>query len=270
MVSKNGFTLLEILIAVLILAIISTLTAVNISKSLKFKKKIEVQIDDYAGLRDALNIMTHDINTAFHWIDINDEIKKKLIQEAQAAGKPPPNFSGSAQRNSDPPIPTEKLTGFVGGPDSLYFTTLSHSRTTVNAQESDQAKIGYYIKDVRSAGKERNNVKALIRRESTVLDDDVTKGGKETVLLEYVQSLKFRYLGGDNKDWVETWKSSGGALDDRTSNKFPDAVEISLAIARDGRELKLSTLAAIHMTNNDPPYQSGNGPPGAQPFGGQK
>lgn len=261
LLGSKGFTLIEVMIAVLILAIISMLTTSNIQRSLKVKAKIDQDIEDYASLRNALHVMSHDIESSFHWVDITEEVKKKLIEEAQAKNKPVPfqQTAPNAQR-----IPTEKLTAFIGNSDSLYVTTLSNVRTMVDVSESDQAKIGYYLKDHKSL-KTQQSSKALIRRKSTVLDDDVTKGGKETLLLEGVKTLKFRYLGGDNKDWTDTWKSLE-SLDDKTKNRFPNAVEITITQKRGDKEFTLSTIAAIKMPNNDP-FKKPDASP--KPGGGQ-
>jgi len=249
--NSKGFTLLEILIAVTILAIISTLTAININRSVKFKNKIEQDLDDYAAVRDALIIMTHDINTGFHWVDINAELKKQLAGSTPGGspGASPPPAQNTTSTSMGEIVPIEKLTSFEGDADSLYLTTLSHARTIINTQESDQAKIGYYIKDVKALHGGQMT-KALMRSESTVLDGEAKKGGKETVLLENIKTLKFRYMGGDDKDWVEKWMSAETG-DDTQRNKFPDAVEITLATERKGREITLSTMASIHDTNND-------------------
>jgi prepilin-type N-terminal cleavage/methylation domain-containing protein len=254
---QSGFTLIEILIAVVILAIISTLTATNISHGIKVKNKLENDIDDYTAARDALNIISHDINMAFHWIDIDSV----LNAQAATGGTPPlgPNGQPVPQGSTPTPtpnanisgnqIPAEKLTSFVGETDSVYFTTLSHVRTLQNAQESDQAKVGYFIKEVKST-RDKKDTHALIRSESTVLDGEVKKNEKETVLLEDVKTFKLRYLGGDDKEWVENWKSVD--VDDAVQkNKFPDAVEITITTLHNKREVTLSTMAAIHMTNND-------------------
>src|SRR6185369_15166204 len=117
------------------------------------------------------------INEAFHWIDINAEIKKKLIDDAQKAGRPPPfQQQGQANGMGATPTPAEKLTALVGDKSSLYFTTLSHQRVITDSRESDQAKVGYFLKDVKSVH-DGNSVKALVRSESIILDGDVTKGG---------------------------------------------------------------------------------------------
>jgi prepilin-type N-terminal cleavage/methylation domain-containing protein len=247
--SQKGFTLVEILIATVIMAIISTMTAISIQQSLKTKSKTEKDIDEYAEVRDALNIIQRDISLAFHWIDINEEMKKRMIKEAEAKGQPNPFQNSNPPNSAGRVIPAEKLTAFIGEKDSIYLTTLSHQRTMTNSKESRQAKVGYYISSVKSM-KDGQPTKALMRRFSTVLDEDVTKGGEETMLLENIKEFQLRYRSAEDKDWISAWNST--ISDERTGNKFPDAVEITLTVARGTRELKLVTMASIHMTNNDP------------------
>ena len=257
--NNSGFTLLEIVIAILILVIISTMTAFNINKSTKVKAKVERDMDDYSAVRDALIIMTKDINMAFHYVDITEQMQNRINQDSISQGKPAPFGSPPAGSNI---VPTEKITGFDGQPDKLYFTTLSHVRTVVDSLESDQAKVAYYVKDVKSV-RDGSATKGLIRREATFLDgEDIEKGGKETLLLENIEKLSFRYLGGDDKDWVDTWKSQSN-LDDKTKNRFPDAVEITITTDREKRKVTLSTVASVHMPNND--FMAGSSP---SPAGG--
>lgn len=132
-----------------------------------------------------------------------------------------------------------------------------------DSPESDQAEISYFLKSVKTS--DGKSTQALVRRSSPILDEDVTKGGTETVLLGHVVSLKFAYMGGEpGDDWKSDWKSSEG-LDDKTKGKFPVAVEISLETDNDGVKTKLSTIAAVHMPNNEPiapPSTKDNAAPG--------
>jgi hypothetical protein len=94
-----------------------------------------------------------------------------------------------------------------------------------------------------------------------VIDDDLTKGGQETVLLENVEKFELRYLGpGKEKEWVPQWISTerGDAL---TKGKFPFAVEITIEVqdkssnSKD-KPLRMTIVAAIRNPNNPPPTQS--------------
>lgn len=251
--SQRGFTLIEVMIAVLILAIIAILTAQNLQTSIKYKAKIDQDLQDYAGVRNSLIVISGDINRAFHWIDINQEIKNKIANDPKPGQTP---GQGQQQQQAPAPnpnsnvIPYEKLTAFVGEKDSLYFTALSHVRTIAESQESDQAKVGYFLRTAKSINNGQPT-RALVRSEAIFLDgEDITKPGKETVLLEDVESLTFKYMGGENKEWVEYWKST--TLGEATSNKFPNAVEITIVTKKKEKVTKVSTVAAVHMPNNEP------------------
>jgi hypothetical protein len=94
-----------------------------------------------------------------------------------------------------------------------------------------------------------------------VVNEGLTKGGQETVLLENVEKFELRYLGpGKEKEWVPQWISTerGDAL---TKGKFPFAVEITLEVqdkssnSKD-KPLRMTIVAAIRNPNNPPPTQS--------------
>ena len=92
------------------------------------------------------------------------------------------------------------------------------------------------------------------RRISPVIDDKVDEGGDETVLLENVTDLKFRYLGpGSEEDWRQDWISGEGG-DAITKNKFPYAVEITLEVQnkniKNDKPLAMTAVAAIANPNN--------------------
>jgi prepilin-type N-terminal cleavage/methylation domain-containing protein len=222
---QQGFTLIEILIAVIILAFMATMTGSSISRSLKLKAKLDKEIEDDSQLREVVALMTKDINLAFHWSDPQSILKQQIIQEALVKNKPNPYPNFDKQEF----IPNEKLTAFMGEASAVYFTTLSNERQFKNSQESDQAEVAYYLKDMRSL-KEKKMTKTLVRRISPILDGDVMQGGKETNLLENIKSLKFRYLSEESKDlsensWLESWKSQD-TIDIKMRNKFPAAVEV--------------------------------------------
>jgi hypothetical protein len=90
---------------------------------------------------------------------------------------------------------------------------------------------------------------------SNYLHEDITREGQETVLLENVTEFKLRYLGpGKEEEWINQWYSNekGDAV---TKDKFPYAVEITLAVkdtsskAKD-KNLRMTIVAAIRNPNN--------------------
>ncbi len=274
--NQKGFTLIEIMIAILILAFMGAMTGVSIQRSIKIKAKVEKEIDDDSQLREVVSVLTKDINLAFHWSDPLEIVTTQIGSEATTAGKPNPFVQVDAKGQPLPtptpnPIPLDKLTAFVGDKDSLYLTTLGNERTIRDSQSSDQIKVGYYLKNMRSF-KDKKLSQTLMRRVSNYLDGDVTKGGKESVLIENVKTFKLRYLPEDAKEitdqsWIDAWKSDEGS-DDKIKGKFPVAVELEMVLERDGRTSKIKTIIALHMPNNAPfKYESATPTPtpGATP-----
>ncbi len=265
--NQIGFTLIEILISIVILAFMATMTGVSISKSIKIKAKVEKEMDDDAQLREVVAIMTKDINLAFHWTDPQEILKQQVIQDTVSQGKPNPYpVTGNIDL-----VAADKLTAFVGDASSLYFSTLTNERQFKDSHESDQAKVGYFLKDTKSY-KDKKMTKSLVRRVAPYLDGDVTQGGRETVLIENIKTLKFRFLPDDIKEitdtvWLDTWKNYE-TLDEKMRNKFPAAVEVHIVVERDKRVSDINTIIALHSTGNTPFQFSGNTTPSGSPSPG--
>lgn len=270
MIKRRGFTLLEILIAMAILAFITIFTAQSISTALKNRTKIQGEIDRVGTVRDALKVMESDINRAFHHLDINIKLyngaakeRNRKIEEAKNSGTGAiTQTSGAVTTGQNPysamepmKLKEEKnLTQFMGESERLDFTSLSNARISSEERTSDQAEIGYFLKECKSRKDRKKSSRCLFRRISTIVDDDVTTGGEETALLEHVVKLGFRYLGPtDPPDWGNLWKTNDSG-DDRTKNVFPYAVEVTLEVNntddKEAKPVRMTMVAAIRNPNN--------------------
>lgn len=83
------------------------------------------------------------------------------------------------------------------------------------------------------------------RRSSSVTDNNIEEGGRSFNLLSNINSLKFRYIGGNEKtpEWKTEWKFSNEV---NTPNQLPHAVEIRLEIKNKEKVLKFHKVALIH------------------------
>lgn len=268
--TSSGFTLIEVLISIAILATLTVLVAKNIQQALKSKEKIQFQIDDLSRIRDSLRLMERDINLAYHYNDIEKEMKdlyKKKNAASQKANQNQNNQNSgnnfnptdnNTQNNEEekPEAPRQDpVTHFVGTTDSMNFVTMNNGRMMADAKQADFVEVGYSLKDCKSLNQQSSS-KCIWRRSSPIADTDVTKGGLELVLLENVSEFKLRYIGKGKQDWVTDWRSDTGG-DASTKNNFPDAVEISLTIEK-GEENKkkkysMQIVSPIHFTNNKNP-----------------
>lgn len=283
--NQRGFTLVEVLLSVAILATMSALVARSITQAVKAKTKLQGQIDDVSRMRDALKLMERDINLAYHHRDfekeMNDLLRKKYGANpaggAAGAGNGGPGgpggfggggpagsfgapLAGSASGTLPDVLKTQReaerkdpSTHFVGMEDGLSFVTMNNARMIRNSRQADFIEVGYALKDCQSADGKRRT-KCVWRRSSPYVDDDVTLGGEEVVLLEDVSEFAMKYIGKGKQDWVSTWRTDKGG-DGATKDNFPQAVQISLTIQKgpDGvnkKKYSMQIVVPIHFPNN--------------------
>ncbi|MBK7843085.1 MAG: prepilin-type N-terminal cleavage/methylation domain-containing protein [Bdellovibrionales bacterium] len=272
--SQSGMTLMEVMIATAILAVIAAYTAETVQRAVKSKIKVEGDIDRKSTVRDALRIIERDVNLAFHYRDIGVQLynisEKERLERLKKGTKtpedpqkkdPPP----SGDPPPPPPSPTEPtkpfkpkkqkiFTHFMGEENRMDFTTLNYARIREDDRSSDQAEIGYFLRDCRNRYDKTKSSQCLWRRIDPLIDDDVTKGGTETVLLEHVLRFELRYLGpGKEEEWTKQWKTNKGG-DANSENNFPYAVEITLEYHNktipSEKPVSMTLVAAVRFPNN--------------------
>lgn len=264
---NGGFTLLEVVIAVTLMAFLSVFTAMSITRALRAKEKIQTQVDRNAEIRDVLNFMTRDLELAFNYRDIDIELYN-LAQQLQNSA-PPPTGPVTPTAPSPPPEGGEEtqkredkiVTHFIGETNRVDFSSLSNIRTQANEPLSRQAEVGYYLDGCPGEGN------CLWRRVSPFIDERIKEGGTATPLLQGVQELTFRYLGpGFEEEWTQTWRSDGSGAE-TMKDSFPYAVEISLEVedtpikGKEPRSIKISKVARIRFPNNPKKSEDAQPPP---------
>lgn len=272
--SSHGFTLLEVMVALAILAVLTVMTAQTINSGLANKAKFQADVARESGVRDALSVIQSDVGAAFHHRDILVSMMNELSKKQNPTGPgsnpndpvggiippvqptpPPVNPQGQGGPGLPEPRATPvNLTGFVGRSDAMFFTVMNHTRTTRDAKESDQAKVGYFLKDCKSHTSPGKRTKCLIRSLSTSLDDDVTKTGPEAVLLENVEEFSLKYLVPGQEEFAESWKVGAMGREKSDEQNFPLAVQVSLTVHDKNnpkdKPFAASVLAPIRFPNN--------------------
>lgn len=261
--SQRGFTLIEVMITVGILAAMTILATQSIQQAVRSKTKIQEQIDDVSRMRDALRLLEGDINQAYHYRDIEKELDDLMNKKNQAPGLPgaPAAVIPPSAPNPEEGKRMDPTTVFIGAEDTLAFVTMNNARMIRNMKQADFMEVGYSLEDCKSLTGEKNSTKCLWRRTSSWVDDDVKLGGDKVVLLENVSEFKLRYIGKGKDDWVSIWRTDEGG-DTATKNKFPTAVEISLAIERGPgpkkRKHSMQIVAQIRFPNNEEAKSNAN------------
>lgn len=296
--SASGFTLVELVIALTILATLTVFSTTNIQSALKTKTKISEQVEDMGKVRDALRIIERDVNLAYHYRDIEMEFKAEVACRSKTAtatpapipGVPAPPPQPAATNNSSAPTqacldsyaqdPKVKESGrsrldpttqFIGKENSMDFATMNTGRISVTEQMADFAKVGYSLKKCNKLDGTPSG-DCLVRRYSTVVEGDIAKGGEDTVLLQDVTEFKLRYIGPGKQDWNNIWSSVEG--DAATKDNYPSAVEISLSIEikrgenAKPKKISMQIVSPLHFPNNKPRTNNPTGIPGLPQTGG--
>lgn len=212
---QAGFTLMEVMVSLAILAGMMMMVWGSFSLTVKSKRRIEYIEQRYHQIRLAMNRMAREISMAF--LSKND---------LDGTMNPRTRFTGL--RNSSV--------------DDLMFSSLSHMPLQANAKECDQTLIRYYSE----ADPDDMSVTNLMRRATRRLG--VEKPGEEGpayIMLEDIEELHFEYFDEANNEWKETWNTTSA---DGQPDRLPTKVRIELTLRDEGdRETTFITATRIHL-----------------------
>jgi general secretion pathway protein J len=194
----RGMTMIEIMVAIGILAMVAVLIHGVIDSLSRGRKGEGVRAERAHEGREAMQRIVRDLSGAYI----------------------------SAHVPSVPTLITGR-TAFVGKSSAPYdrmdFTSFAHLRTERNSHESDQAEVGYFVvKDPEVSDK-----MDLVRREQTPIDYEPLKGGIVNVVAEDVEKFDVRFLDPTTSQWIETWDSMQVT---GQPNRLPFEVDITLVL----------------------------------------
>ncbi len=197
---ETGFTLLEILVSLAILAVLFTLVYGSFDATYRVSEQLEDQADSYRLARLGFYHLAKDLSMIYQ------------TKPAPVTGQPPPSatavtkaffFSGEDR--------TRMIDGTDYPDDSIRFSSVSHGRTLRDAPESDWAMISYGLEE------------GLLIHEAALANERVIRNE----IGEEVLGINFRYLNRTDKNWVDRW-------DSEMNKELPLAVEIELILRGNG------------------------------------
>jgi general secretion pathway protein J len=214
---RDGVTLIEVMVAMAILAIVSTLLYTGFVQTANNKKRIEADMERNHELRMGMERLVRELSMAFV----------------------------SAQGN--PLLTPAVKTVFIGkdnaGGSRIDFTSFSHQRLYRDAHESDQNELSYFLTD----DPEMEGKDALVRREQNRIDDDPQTGGTAQVLIHDVEGFELSYLDPQSGEWLSTWDTTQAAMQ---PNRLPSQVRITLTVPNlrgQGPPFKLTTRTSLPL-----------------------
>jgi prepilin-type N-terminal cleavage/methylation domain-containing protein len=260
--NRAGFTLIEVLIALFILALIGATTAKAVVDAAKLREVLRDETEFASEFRTSIAFIERDLNQVFNprwYLPADFKPLDPYNNTAQVApaegsnGTPPPKTlsveeinrktRGIAFQPTDYWGPVLDPTGirasrFQGKIDSFSFLSSSHTRIYQQKKESIYSKIKYeLIKQPNNPNlsDEQNakfsSLRALVKIENThAFEFEDPKDGhfiNNYVILNNIKSIKFSYYKKGEKDTLKEWDSESTDL----KWQFPVAIQMEVSIS---------------------------------------
>ncbi|GJM17264.1 MAG: hypothetical protein DHS20C13_25910 [Thermodesulfobacteriota bacterium] len=213
--TNEGFTLIEVLLAVFIASIVMAVLYASFFQIIKAKDKVEEELELYHEARVIFSKMTRDIVTAFPRGSVNSDSPNSVSDF----------FIGSQENNFS----------------TLTFTSLSRTPTP-DAKESDQTEISYYLEPT----EDDPELFALMRRDDPTIGTD--EGGSQYPISERIVGFTVSYLGeeyltSENQELAFEWNSS-------ETSSLPTAVNVNIVLRSPrGDDIEFNSLILIPVVD---------------------
>jgi general secretion pathway protein J len=202
-------TLIEVLVAIAILALISIVVFGGFSQTMTNKRVLEEQADQTHVIRIAMERMVRELSMAYVSAHQNVSPMLQMMNTCFIGGR-----SGRAHR--------------------IDFTSFSHRRLYRDAHESDQNELSYFVTDHPDPPPDRNGRRrsqyVLVRREQNRIDQDPQQGGTMQILVEDVVDFEMEYFDTVSGEWVEQWDTRDVS---HQPMRLPAQVKIRLTVHDD-------------------------------------
>ncbi len=170
--SKGGFTLLEVMVAVAVTAMILSIVYSTFARTIESKDYVELGNEAYHKARWAMDKITLDLASSF----VHPSRSSNTL------------FYGLSHEINGMPM------------DEIHFTSFAHVQLNPNVPASDQCEISYKVAWIPELERFQ-----LWRREDPVIDDQPMSGGEELVILDDMFAFNLRYY--DALEWRDQWDS---------------------------------------------------------------
>ena len=211
----RGFTLIEVLVAIAIIALIALLIYSAFAGMSRSRNTMMSVSGRYQAGRAAMQRIARELSSAY--------------------------MSGHKNFMRLQNQPQTGLIGKKGRPDRIDFTAFAHQRLQENRHESDQTEIGYYCSRSRDSG-----ALDLMRRAARSIDSDMTRGGGVDTMAEGVDDFTLRYLDPVTNEWQDGWDSTQAAAQ---YGRLPSQIWVTLVLNNGpgGRQIRFEEKIAMRM-----------------------
>jgi general secretion pathway protein J len=200
--AHSGFTLIEVVVAIAILAVVMTIVYGAFSRSADVTRETAEVTDRVRQVQIITERLVDELSAAY-WFD-------EPSQQASASSEARGRFVGVKDTASND---EERR-------DRLEWTTFAHRRYVGDRPESDAAEVAYRVEPAPGESWGR-----LVRDEQVNLLADGGWAVNTDELADGVSAFRLRYLA--RGEWVDEWDAA-------QRKGLPDAVEVTVALAGSG------------------------------------
>jgi prepilin-type N-terminal cleavage/methylation domain-containing protein len=200
---KQGFTLIEVLLAIFIFAVVVSLIFTAYTGSIRIMNDTDTQADLTHRAGIALGRITEDLESVL----LSGWKKPGTLEETDVSGR----FLGE----------NDEIDGQSA--DRMRFLSTARVLFDEHRLNAGAAEIAYYLKQDEREGEDRHLI--LYRRETPVVKDvsGLEEGAEGLELCRGLRSVEITYLN-ENNETSDEWDSASP----ETGNKLPRAVSIIL------------------------------------------
>jgi prepilin-type N-terminal cleavage/methylation domain-containing protein len=215
---QSGMTLMEIMIAVAILAFMMSLIWTTLSRTSQTARSYEVSVDRATEMRVGLARVVADLEHAY--LSKNED-------------------TNAMDRRT-------RFTGKDGGDvDELSFSSLGHQVLWAEANESDQTLITYYAGADRQDSQKTNWLRREQRRLTDAQESSKSMASEVDVVLRDIEEVDFQYWDWKDQEWKEDWDST---KQDAQKDRMPTRVKIIVKYKDAGQDNTITTVARLYLT----------------------
>ncbi len=215
----RGFTLIEVMVAVSILAVVSALVWASFRQTYDTKTRIEANGSRYHTVRLALERLSREISMAY--LSQNEDTNQQ-----------------------------ERRTFFVGKRhgdiDEVRFSMFGHQRLYADANEADTSQVVWYGARDRDNSYQNN----LMRRETRRLQNVKPElaAGESDIVCDDIVRFRIDYWDARDKVWRDEWSTVAA---DGQPDRLPAKVRITLSVY-DERHVEIPFQTEVRLPIQEP------------------
>jgi general secretion pathway protein J len=212
----GGFTLMEVLIAIAILAIVVTTVLASFNSVFSTTAVLDESADIYEMAKNCLKRIVLDLESI--------HVSQRPLYQPPELDQPPDPYRFVA---------TAEDAGGTGFAQNLRFASRAHIRLENNSREGI-AEVIYYLKAV------DDGQLTLKRADNLYPYPEFEEKGSDPTLCKHVKSLSFRFYDQDGNEF-ELWDSDS----DEFGYATPKAIAIKLELTKNAASHNFETMVSL-------------------------